>query len=300
MTLPIPCFARAAALTAALTAALAAGLALGAARAASADPPARAVFGAAAAPAAGAPAPIGEHARGCLAGGARLAETGPSWQAMRLSRDRAWGHPQALAFVARLGAAAQALGWPRVLVGDISQPRGGPMRSGHRSHQIGLDIDVWLTRPDPAPLSPAAREALGAASVVAADRKGVNGRWSGGHAALLRAASLDPRVARIFVNAAIKRQLCAWAGPDRDWLRKVRPWWGHDAHFHVRLRCPEGAGACVDQSPPPAGDGCDASLAWWFSDEALNPPPPDTPAKPRAPLRLSELPPACAAVADAP
>lgn len=263
--------------------------------------PARALFGAAAQPARAAPAAIGGYAAGCLAGAAPLAESGPGWQAMRLSRNRAWGHPEAVAFVARLGAQAQALGWPRVLVGDISQPRGGPMPSGHASHQIGLDIDIWLTRPGEKPYSRAARETLAAVNQVSADRRGVADTFTPGHAALLRAAAQDAAVARIFVNAAIKAALCE-AAPrgDRAWLGKVRPWWGHDHHFHVRLACPEGSAGCVGQPPPPPGDGCDATLDWWFSAEALNPPPPDKAAKPKPPLTLADLPPACAAVLAAP
>jgi penicillin-insensitive murein DD-endopeptidase len=83
-------------------------------------------------------------------------------------------------------------------------------------------------------------------------------------------------------------------------LRKVLPWWGHHYHFHVRLACPAGSPACLDQDPPPSGDGCDDSLAWWFSDEALNPPPPKDPPKPRPEITLADLPEACRAVLDAP
>jgi len=262
--------------------------------------PAKIVFGRATGPAAGAPAPHGGHARGCLAGAQPLPALGAGWQTMRPSRNRAWGHPEAVAFVRRLGAQARGLGWPRILIGDVSQPRGGPMTSGHSSHQTGLDVDVWLRRPGPEPLDAQRRETLPFLSMVRPDRRDVNGRWTGGHAALLRAAAMDPAVARIFVNAAIKRRLCDWAGVERGWLRKVRPWWGHDAHFHVRLACPADAPGCENQPPPPPGDGCDASLAWWFSEEALNPPPPKTPPKPRPALRLADLPPACRAVAGAP
>src|SRR6516165_2279694 len=40
---------------------------------------------------------------------------------------------------------ANAGTWRGLLVGDISQPRGGPMITGHDSHQVGLDADIWLT-----------------------------------------------------------------------------------------------------------------------------------------------------------
>lgn len=253
------------------------------------------LFAARGAPAPGAAAPHGGHARGCLAGAVALPETGPHWQAVRLSRNRNWGHPAMIAFIGRLGRRVAGAGWPRLLVGDIGQPRGGPMPGGHRSHQLGLDADIWLRLPGPAPLSREAREALASVSVVRPDRLAVNGAWRPEHAALIRLAAEDAAVERIFVNPAIKRALCqAPSAGDRGWLRKVRPWWGHDSHIHVRLACPEGAAGCVAQVPPPPGDGCGEELAWWFTPEALDPPPP---AVPPAELTLADLPPACRALA---
>jgi penicillin-insensitive murein endopeptidase len=173
------------------------------------------------------------------------------------------------------------------------------MTSGHSSHQIGLDVDIWLTRPPKQRLSRSEREQIGAESVVAKDRIHLNDRWTPSHHAILKLAGSDPAVARIFVNPAIKRRLCEdEPAGDRAWLRQIRPWWGHDAHFHVRLKCPAGASGCIDQAPPDPGDGCDGSLAWWFSDEALHPKPPKTPAKPRPDLTLADLPPECRAVLD--
>src|SRR5690348_10124542 len=37
---------------------------------------------------------IGFYSRGCLAGATALPINGPSWQVMRLSRNRNWGHPE--------------------------------------------------------------------------------------------------------------------------------------------------------------------------------------------------------------
>ena len=258
--------------------------------------PASAAFAAAARPALGPAEPHGGYAKGCLAGAVALPETGPRWQAVRLGRNRNWGHPAMIAFIERLGRRAAGAGWPRILVGDISQPRGGPMPTGHRSHQIGLDADIWLRVPGEEPLSRAAREAFHSVSVVRPDRLAVNGAWKPEHAALIRLAAEDPAVSRLFVNPAIKKRLCRSAPvDDRAWLRKVRPWWGHDAHMHVRLACPEGAAACVDQAPPPPGDGCDETLAWWFTDEALNPAPPESPPKE---ITLADLPRACRALVN--
>ena len=255
-------------------------------------------FGAADAPTAGRAVVHGAYAAGCLAGARRLAETGPGWQAMRLSRNRNWGHPEVIAFIERLSRAAQDAGWAGLYVGDISQPRGGPMTSGHVSHQIGLDADIWLRPPRSLKLSVAERETIGAPSVVATNRLKVNSRWTDAHSRVLEAAARDPSVARIFVNAAIKRRFCESSDrEDAEWMRKVRPWWGHDSHFHVRLRCPDGEG-CVEQDPPPPGDGCDATLAWWFTDEVLNPPPPDPGYRPPV-LTLADLPSACRAVVGA-
>ena len=243
-------------------------------------------------------APIGEYARGCLAGGQRLAETGPTWQAMRLSRNRNWGHPEAIDFIKRLSqVAARQPGWNGLYVGDISQPRGGPMLTGHRSHQIGLDVDIWMRPADNLRLSRNARENISSISTRRAGGAYVNSSWSRAHHNILKAAAQDPAVARIFVFPGAKVQMCNDARGDRSWLRKIRPWWGHHYHFHVRLNCPRGARGCVDQDPPPRGDGC-ADAEDWVRN-ILNPPPPDPnapPPRPRRELALADLPNECRAV----
>ncbi len=261
------------------------------------EQPAKFAFSAVDAPTSTAPASFGGYAAGCLAGAAQLAESGPDWQAMRLSRNRNWGHPEMIAFIERLSRSARVAGWPGLYVGDISHARGGPMVSSHRSHQIGLDADIWLRAPGSLELSVAEREKISSPSVVASNRLRVNGYWTEAHSQVIEAAARDDAVARIFVNAAIKRRLCEDRGEDDiDWLRKVRPWWGHDSHFHVRLHCPN-EGACVEQESPPEGDGCDEELDWWFTDEALYPPP-------RAPedqppeIMMADLPAACRGVLE--
>lgn len=258
---------------------------------------AKQLFSAKSTPSELAPNAHGSYAKGCLAGAVQLPETAPGWQAMRLSRNRNWGHPSVIRFIERLSTRVQDIGWPGLYVGDISQPRGGPMRSGHRSHQIGLDADIWLKRPLDRTLSRAEREKISSDVVVSGTT--VNAKWTREHHQVLKAAASDPAVARIFVNSAIKQELCDAepADADRNWLRKIRPWYGHDAHFHVRLTCPVGALGCVNQASIPAGDGCDATLAWWFSDEARNPKPkPGQKKKKRRAIRLADLPQACEAV----
>lgn len=242
---------------------------------------------------------IGAPAKGCLAGAAPLPQTGPTWQAMRLSRNRGWGHPVMIDFIMDLSrVAASQPGWPGLYVGDLSQPRGGPA-SGHASHQIGLDADIWYLRPERLNLTRSERERISANNVLAGNKRQVNAEWTQANAVILEAAARDPRVNRIFVTAPVKLQMCADAGRrDREWLGKIRPWWGHADHFHVRLNCPPGAAGCVPIDPVPRGDGCEEAI-WWVTD-ALEPPDPDAPvSKPRPPLMLSDLPSDCTQVLNA-
>jgi penicillin-insensitive murein DD-endopeptidase len=191
--------------------------------------------------------------------------------------------------------------WNGLLMGDMAQPRGGPMINGHASHQIGLDGDIWLRPMPPRQLTRLEREEMLSINVVAKNRLDVDpSLWTPGHAGLIKAAALDPRVERMFVNPAIKKALCREATGDRAWLEKVRPYWGHDFHFHIRLRCPPDGAECSPQTPPPPGDGCDKDLAWWFTEEVLHPKPGATPEKPRPPLTMAGLPEACRAVLDTP
>ena len=255
------------------------------------------VFGLETTPAPGRAQAIGAYERGCLEGAVELPADGPSWQVMRPSRDRAWGHPALIAFIERLSAKLPAeAGWPGFLIGDIAQPRGGPMLTGHGSHQIGLDADIWLTPMPNRRLTRTERDEMSATDVVAPDGRHVDPAvWNPSYRRMYEAVAREPQVARIFVNPAIKRQLCREAGADRAWLNKIRPWWGHDYHFHMRLLCPPGQSECHDQAPPPPGDGCGKQLAWWFSPEARHPPPSHA-----GPLLVDNLPRACAALTAAP
>ena len=245
---------------------------------------------------------IGFYTRGCLAGGVALPINGKTWQVMRLSRARNWGHPELIAFMERLAAKVPKVSnWPGLLVGDMAQARGGPMLTGHTSHQVGLDADIWLTPMPKTPLSREEREEMSATDVVAADKKDVDPKiWTSGHFAVIKAAAEDPKVERIFVNAAIKKALCREAGKDRAFLHKVRPWWGHNYHFHVRIGCPAGSPECKAQDAATEAEGCGKDLDYWFQESILNPPPPKEPAKPRPPLTMADLPPECRQVLVAP
>jgi penicillin-insensitive murein DD-endopeptidase len=245
---------------------------------------------------------IGFYSHGCIAGAVALPINGPTWQVMRLSRNRNWGHPDMIALLERLSAKVKEVaGWPGLLMSDISQPRGGPMITGHASHQIGLDADIWLSPMPNRELSRAEREQMSATMVVAESRLDVDPNvWTPSHMAVIKAAAQEPRVERIFVNAAIKKALCRDAKGDRAWLHKVRPYFGHDYHFHVRITCPAGDPDCKPQDPVPAGDGCGAELDGWFKESIIHPKPSPVPAKPRPGLTLAQLPAACRSVVMAP
>jgi penicillin-insensitive murein endopeptidase len=208
-------------------------------------------------PTSGPPRVIGGHAAACLAGAVALPLEGPGYQAMDLVRRRYFGHPDLVAFIGELGRRAHTSRLGTVLVGDMAQPRGGPMSYGHVSHQSGLDVDIWF-RLDVAPLPREARDGLEEIAFVDPATGRVDPtRWTDAHAELVRLAATHPRVSRIFVDAAIKRDLCERRWDDRSWLRLVRPWPFHEDHMHVRLRCPEGATECREQTPLPPGEACE-------------------------------------------
>lgn len=259
---------------------------------------ARLVFGAQEGPAEGPARVIGGYANGCLAGGVALAETGPTWQAMRLSRNRNWGHPVLIDYLQDLSRTAAAQpGWAGLYIGDLSQPMGGPMLTGHRSHQSGLDADIWMLPARDLTLTRTERENLSSISTRRAAGAYTNDAWTPQHRAILKAAASDPRTARIFVFPGAKVDMCNRETGDRAYLRKIRPWFGHHYHFHIRLRCPAAERACVDQDAPPPGDGCAEAQGWV--DRILDPPPPDPNAPPPAPRRqlsLGDLPRQCAAL----
>ncbi|GAB5447059.1 penicillin-insensitive murein endopeptidase [Gymnodinialimonas sp.] len=234
---------------------------------------------------------IGFYSNGCLAGGVELPETGPTWQAMRLSRDRNWGHTELLDYIETLSAdVARNTSWPGLYVGDMAQPRGGPMLTGHASHQSGIDVDIWMLPPDRLNLSVDERENLSSISVRAQRGASVNGNWTADHAEVLRLAASDPRTARIFVTTGVKVWLCENVTGDRSWLSHIRPANGHHYHFHVRLQCPRGDRNCQNQ-PLPQGDGCQE--AYDRAARILNPPPPgppDTTPPPATPPRGMRVP----------
>ena len=267
---------------------------------------ARTLFGKAETAAALAPRALGWYSKGCLSGGVHLADTGPDWQTMRLSRNRAWGHPKLIKLLKRLASESKQDGWTGLLVGDISQPRGGPMLSGHASHQVGLDADIWLTPMPGRVLSRKEREEIQATTMLDKTSLAVDPKvFTPAHVAIIKRAASYPQVERIFVNPAIKKALCEAAGKDRAWLGKVRPIWGHNYHFHIRIGCPNGG--CQVQPAVSGDDGCGKEVTNWLKtiEASLKKPQPKPgvkiiPDSERRQVTMEQLPAECKVVLNSP
>ncbi len=277
-------------------------------------PAAKSLFGKKRRAAALAPQAIGFYSRGCLAGAKQLPETGPAWQAMRLSRNRNWGHPVLVDLIMRLATEAKKAGeFPGLLVGDIAQPRGGPMLTGHASHQVGLDADVWLRTAPKKRMSRKKRETFQPISMMAKNWLDVNPKsFTDFQVALIRRAASFSEVARVGVNPAIKVALCRAVGGDKGkpWLKKVQGWKGHHYHMHIRIKCPPGSKGCRDQKRP-SGTSCAAAEKWYANTKAWLERPkkkkkkkkkkkrPAKKRKPKPPITMDGLPKQCRYVLEA-
>ena len=242
-------------------------------------------------PIAGSPQSIGSFSNGCIIGASALPLDAENYQVMRTDQRRYFGHPHLVRFIERMSQQVRSQGLGTVLVGDMGMAAGGRFSSGHASHQTGLDVDIFLQLPQTRWTSAQLRRPQ-AIDLVAVNGKGViPSLWKPEIGTLIKTAAQDDEVTRIFVNPAIKQQLCLEAGPDRGWLNKVRPWFAHRAHMHVRLRCPADSLECQEQAAPPPGDGCGAELQSWFL-----PPPPGS----KAPTKSTPPPPppSCQALLD--
>ena len=225
---------------------------------------------------------IGKPGAGCVKGAAALPKKAKDYVITRPGRNRVFGHPALIAYLRAMakGLAEAKLG--PLFIGDLGQPIGGPTKNGHRSHQNGLDVDLWFA-PTKSPRGPAP-------VLVNLKTKKLLPAWNKKIIQRLRLFASAPEVDRIFVNPVIKRALCEEA--PGEWLRLLRPWWGHHDHLHVRLRCPADSPACEDGAPLPEGDGCDKRLDWWFTTDAKTtkvkkgPPGRDAPPMPEACLEL--------------
>lgn len=247
--------------------------------------------------------PLGERAQvhgspslGCFTGGVQVKGSGPYWEAVNLTRRCNYGHPHALEFIQDLGRwAVEEAKYGKLVIGDLSQPAGGPVTHRHASHQLGLDIDIRFRFTDRA-FTDQEREGYPEVPVALHELEVVDGKftlksvmldeWKESYAKLMEKAASHPRTERIFVTPPVKKALCekyksvgeAGATAYPSWLRKVRPYYEHNAHFHVRLLCPSDSKGCVKLPPIPndPGDvtkvGCSGGdLSTWFVTDPEKP-----------------------------
>ncbi|MGN7612152.1 penicillin-insensitive murein endopeptidase [Magnetococcales bacterium HHB-1] len=221
----------------------------------------------------------GGYSAGCLDGGVSLAPIGEGYQMMRLSRKRYYGHPNLVRYIQRLAKRLKSAGVGRLLVSDLSQARGGPLPGAHVSHQNGLDVDLWylLRARNKPPFSMHGVETVSAYSVANWRMTKLNPKtWNEDTVRLIRYAAEPPEVERLLVTPVVKAEMCR-RYPQASWLKKLRPWYGHHYHFHVRLKCPADSPGCAPQTPPVSTD-CGAPLQWWLKKVAKT-------SKPKKPVK---------------
>ncbi|GIU44522.1 penicillin-insensitive murein endopeptidase [Shewanella sairae] len=225
---------------------------------------------------------IGSYANGCLQGGLALPVNGQGYQVIRTQRQRYYGHPELIEFITQYAMELKQQGLDDILIADMSMPRGGNFSHGHSSHQIGLDVDIWFKQTDKR-LTDTEREQPKPLKLVNKKQFALDTElWSHAQTNMVKLAAEDKRVARIFVSPVIKQYLCDLKITDDAWLNKVRPWWGHTYHMHVRLHCPSGDKSCLNQAPIASGNGCN-ELSWWKQQYTqIQPSKPKEPKKPQA------------------
>ena len=177
---------------------------------------------------------IGEYTAGCIRNAAALPKDGKGYQVIRLGRGRYFAHPETIDYITTLSEKVNDQLGATLLIADIAQQTGGPMPDDHSSHQTGLDADILFWQHSVAktrPLTVKERQNIHPRSVLFPGGYGIDpNKWGTAQEQILEIAASDPRVERIFVNPVIKKKLCAgYAG--RDWMYKIRPWYGHDGHF---------------------------------------------------------------------
>lgn len=209
---------------------------------------------------------VGSYAAGCQFDARALPASGPGFYVIRGSRERFYGQPTLINYLQTLGKKVEQAQLPPMLVADMAMERGGPFAYGHRSHQTGLDADIWLRTP-PTHTSPGQLETVPAVDMVNHSLYILSPQFKDQQRQLIALAAQDPRVSRIFVHPLIKQAMCN-TYDKAPWLNRLRPWFGHSSHFHVRLHCPPGDTHCEPQAKVAPGTGCGSELTSWIKDKS--------------------------------
>ena len=209
----------------------------------------------------------GEYANGCIDGAVEL-KAGRNYQLQIWGKNRHYGHPEHVDFILDLVKDAKKHNLPDLLIGDMSGPVGGAFaKSSHGSHQPGLDVVISFDFATPKKTQ---YELTHPDDIYIVDTKNrPTSYFNQDRATLIYLAAIDPRVERIFVAPGIKKRMCQlYLDKDMDltWLSKVRPWFGHRGHMHVRLGCPKDSPYCVKQKPNPVLEdyGCGYEVDSWI------------------------------------
>jgi penicillin-insensitive murein DD-endopeptidase len=214
------------------------------------------------------PAVYGSYSAGCMDGGIKIPHSGVGYILGDVQDNREFGQPEMVNYINALGEKIYTDIGRTLIIGDIANARGGPAPIGstlHQSHQTGLDVDIWFSNS----LTTKGTTKVKQATMLNDKKDGVNKHWGQDKVEILKYAASFNEVDRIFVHPIIKRELCR-TNYSKKWMQKIRPWYGHAAHFHIRLKCPKHDKACIPQAPLPEGDGCGQDLIWWFSDDATS------------------------------
>jgi penicillin-insensitive murein DD-endopeptidase len=240
-------------------------------------------------PKAGATEIYGGYAKGCITGAAELPMQSPNYTIVNLNDRRIYGHPDLVKYIKDLGGYLRSKKVPAILIEDLSGPRGGPVIKGHASHQNGLDVDISYTLPTK-PLTLAERAQRPEISFVK-DGSELTPAWTNRQTLLVVSAVRADEVDRVFVAPAIKKLMCE-KFPTAPWLYKLRAWWGHQDHLHVRLKCPADQKHCVPQYLDPEDTQCGPSLDRWM--KMVKPPAVKPVVQPTPPAKkFPTLPPQC-------
>ena len=125
---------------------------------------------------------------------------------------RRWGTDRLVRFLLGVirGYAVAHPGAPRVGIGDLSKPRGGPFGPVHATHQNGLDADVYYPRRDRRERPP---------KLV---------------------SQIDRRLAQDLLDRFVAAGAdLVYIGPNTGFTGPagiVQVLWNHDNHLHVRIR----------------------------------------------------------------
>lgn len=205
---------------------------------------------------------FGFYSHGRLAAATRLPDSGGGFVKILRPRNRRFASEDMIYLITKVSKELDQKFPNRrdaVQIGDVSAELGG-LVPGHNSHQNGLDVDIAFLRTNETMQNPddvnGFREKFVSSGKVS-NNFDLERNW-----ALAKLMVATGRPQRIFVNQVIKNAFCKLAREKgelqsaAETLHRLRPYSGHEDHFHVRITCPLNSPKCEAQEEIPAGTGC--------------------------------------------